>query len=91
MVAVLIVFTTAVTMILSVAFVRSEDTAQGWTLLSRMLFYASPILYPIELVPEARSIVAANPLAPLLEQARVWVIDPPRQDPSRRPGWWRAS
>jgi ABC-2 type transport system permease protein len=72
----LILFTTALTMILSVAYVRSEDTAQGWTLISRMLFYASPVLYPIELVPESlRWIVAANPLAPLLEQARVWVID----------------
>jgi ABC-2 type transport system permease protein len=75
-VALLILFTTGVTMLLSVLFVRSEDTAQGWTLLSRMLFYASPVLYPIELVPESlRSIVAANPLAPLLEQARVWVVD----------------
>ena len=73
---VLILFVTGIAMILSVAFVRSEDVAEGWGLTSRMLFYASPIIFPIELVPEAfRSIVAANPLAPLLEQARVWVID----------------
>lgn len=73
----LVLLTTALAMILSVAYVRSEDTAEGWSLVSRMLFYASPILYPIELVPDSfRSIVAANPLAPLLEQARVWVIDP---------------
>ncbi len=75
-VLVLVLFTTAVTMILSVLYVRFEDTQQAWSLISRILFYASPILFPIELVPEAlRKVVAANPLAPLLEQARIWVID----------------
>jgi ABC-2 type transport system permease protein len=73
----LVLLTTSLSMILSVTFVRTEDTAEAWSLTARMLFYASPVLYPIELVPESfRSIVAANPLSLLLEQARVWVIDP---------------
>ncbi len=72
----LALLTTGLSLILSVAFVRSEDIGEAWLLLSRMLFYASPILYPIERVPESvQSLVAANPLSPLLEQARVWMID----------------
>jgi ABC-2 type transport system permease protein len=73
----LVLLTTGVSLILSVLFIRSEDVAQIWNLISRMLFYLSPVLYPIELVPDAlRSIVALNPLAPILVQAREWVIDP---------------
>ncbi len=73
----LVVLTTGVSLILSVAFIRSEDVAQIWNLISRMLFYLTPILYPIELVPEQlRSIVTLNPLAPIFVQAREWVIDP---------------
>jgi ABC-2 type transport system permease protein len=73
----LVLLTTGVSMILSVLFVRSEDVAQIWNVVARMLFYLSPVLYPIELVPEElRSIVSINPLAPLFVQARQWVVDP---------------
>ena len=73
----LIVFTTGIVLIVSVAFVRAEDTAQVWTLISRMLFYAAPILYPITFVPGSlQSIIAANPLSLVFTQARVWIIDP---------------
>lgn len=73
----LVALTTAVAMILSVLFVRYEDVAQVWSVIARMLFYTTPILYPIELVPESfRAIIAINPLAPLFEQVRLWVIDP---------------
>ena len=71
------VLTTSVSLILSVLYVRSEDTAEVWSLLSRMGFYLTPVLYPIELVPDAlRGIVSLNPLAPLLIEARKWVVDP---------------
>jgi ABC-2 type transport system permease protein len=73
----LALLTTGVSLILSVLFVRAEDVAEVWSLISRMLFYLSPVLYPIELVPQAlRPIVSINPLAPLLVEARHWVIDP---------------
>jgi len=74
----LIVLTTALSMFLSVAYVRSEDVGQAWTLFLRVLFYATPILYPLDIdaIPDSiRSVIAANPLSPLLEQARIWVID----------------
>jgi ABC-2 type transport system permease protein len=72
----LFMFATGVSMILSVLFVRSEDTGQVWDLVARALFFASPILWPIEQVPHSVWwIVNLNPLALLLEQARIWTID----------------
>ena len=42
-----------------------------------MLFYATPILYPIEQAPEQyQQVLMLNPLAVIFEQIRVWVIDP---------------
>lgn len=73
----LVLVTVGTSLILSVLFVRSEDVAQIWNVFARMLFYLSPILYPIELVPEElRSLVSLNPLAPIFIQAREWVVDP---------------
>ena len=75
----LVVLTTALSMILSVLFVRFEDTGQAWGLISRVLFYATPVLFPIETfanVSEAvQAAIAASPLALIVEQARVWLID----------------
>lgn len=87
----LAVLTTAVSMILSVLFVRFEDTAQAWNLAARLLFYVSPVLFPIEFVPGAgvfREIVAASPIALLLELARVWVVDPSAPGPVEAGGVW---
>ena len=73
----LIVLTTATSMILSAAYVRFRDVAQIWTVFSTALFYGSPALYGIESAPEkAFPFINWNPLAPLLEQAREWIIDP---------------
>ena len=56
---------------------KARDTAIIWSVVSLMLFYATPVLYPIEQVPESfRFIILSNPLAAILEQAREWVIDP---------------
>ncbi len=73
----LIVFSSGLGMLLSVLFVRYEDVGQIWTLTSRILFYATPVLYPVSLLdPPLSDIVSLNPLALLIEQARVYVIDP---------------
>jgi ABC-2 type transport system permease protein len=75
--AALLVFTTGVSLALAALYPRFRDVEQIWTVAVRALFYATPILYPIEFVPESwRIVVAANPLTPLFEQARIWVIDP---------------
>lgn len=85
----LVLLTTAVAMILSVLFVRFQDVGEIWSLTARMLFYASPILFVIEIVPEGilRDIISANPLSLFFEQARVWVIDPGAPSAVEASGW----
>ena len=73
----MVAIATAVSLILSAAFVRVRDVAQIWSVISRALFWGSPILFPIELVPETvRTIVALNPLTPIFVETRRAVIDP---------------
>lgn len=73
----LFIFTTAMAMLLSALYVRFRDVAIIWSVLATVFFYGTPILYPIEIVPEQyRNIILLNPLAPIFEQVRVWVIDP---------------
>jgi len=75
--AILFVFTTAVSMVLSVLYVRFRDVLIIWTVMAQVLFYATPVIYPIEIVPEAyRELLMINPLAPIFEQVRVWMLDP---------------
>jgi len=75
---VLLVLITGVSLALSALFPRFRDVEQIWTVIARALFYGTPVLYPIEFVPDGfRSFVAAfNPLVPIFEQARIWVMDP---------------
>jgi ABC-2 type transport system permease protein len=85
--ALLVVITTAVSMIVSSLFPRFRDTAIIWTVLVTALFYATPVLYPLEVVPDAlRDFIVVNPLAPLFELARVWVIDPSAPGPADAAG-----
>ena len=75
--ALLFTFTTAVSMIVSSLFVRFRDVAIIWSVAVTALFYGTPILYPLEVVPESfRDIVLCNPLTPIFEQMRVWMFDP---------------
>ena len=72
---------------LSSLFPRFRDLAIIWTVLSTVLFYASPVLYPLEKVPAPlRDVIMINPLAPLLELARKWVIDPTAPGPAALAG-----
>ena len=48
-----------------------------WTVLSTALFYATPVIYPLQALHGTfRDLAALNPLAPIFELARRWVIDP---------------
>jgi ABC-2 type transport system permease protein len=77
-----LVLTTAVSMIVASLYPRFRDTALIWGVFSTILFYASPVLYPIEVVPDpVHDFLLINPFTPLLELARVWVIDPTAQGP----------
>ncbi len=87
--AALILITTAVSMIVSSLYPRFRDLAIIWTVLSTVLFYASPVLYPLEKVPETlRDFIMLNPLATLLELARKWIVDPTAPGPVALAGGW---
>jgi ABC-2 type transport system permease protein len=70
-------FTVGTSLVLAMVYVRFRDTAQIWTVLSRVLFYGSPVLFPIEFFPPSwNAVLVLNPLAPLFAQTRVWLVDP---------------
>lgn len=76
-VVLIFVFAAAVSMGLSVLYVRFRDVLIIWTVLAQVLFYATPVLYPAELIPASyQRLIFLNPLAPIFEQIRVWVIEP---------------
>jgi ABC-2 type transport system permease protein len=76
----LFLLTTAVSMLLSVLYVRFRDVAIIWTVVAQMLFYATPILYPLGrhgLEDETiEQWLLVNPLAVIFEQVRVWILEP---------------
>ncbi len=73
----LIIFTIGVSLTLAALFVRFRDVGQIWDLGAQLLFYATPIIYPVSLIPEhLRGLVLANPLAQIIQDARLVVIDP---------------
>jgi ABC-2 type transport system permease protein len=73
----LFAFTAGISMMLSALYVRYRDVAIIWSVLATVLFYGTPILYPIEIVPDQyQNFILLNPLAPIFEQVRVWVLDP---------------
>jgi ABC-2 type transport system permease protein len=75
--AALTLLTVALAMILSSLFPRFRDVGIIWTVLSTALFYATPVIFPLTVLHGTfRHLAALNPLAPLFELARRWVIDP---------------
>ena len=86
----LLVLTIAVSMILSVLYVRFRDVAIIWVVLAQVLFYFSPILYPIEALHNEtyEQLLMINPLAPIFEQVRVWVLEPGAPTAVEAAGGW---
>ena len=77
--AVLFVFTTAVAMILSSLYPRFRDIGIIWTVIVTALFYASPVIYPLQRLAGHHTlftVVSLNPIAPILELGRRWMVDP---------------
>jgi ABC-2 type transport system permease protein len=69
-------------MLLSALYVRFRDVKPIWDVLLQVIFYGSPILYPIETVaanllgPTAAHLLMLNPFAAIIEQVRHAVMDP---------------
>ncbi len=77
--ALLFAFTAAVSMALSVLYVRFRDVAIIWVVAAQVLFYGTPILYPITAFHNEtyEQLLMINPLAVIFEQVRVWVFAEP--------------
>jgi len=86
-VALLTVFTTAVSMIVSALNPRFRDIGIIWSVAVTALFYATPVLYPLDIVSgKLGQLLALNPLAPIFELARKWVLDPTAPGPAALAG-----
>jgi ABC-2 type transport system permease protein len=72
------VFATGLGMALSALYVRFRDVQPIWEVVLQIFFYASPIIYPIEKLPNTtdQHIAMCNPLAVVIQQVRHAVIDP---------------
>jgi ABC-2 type transport system permease protein len=74
-------------MALSALYVRFRDTAIIWVVVSQVLLYLTPILYPVtaleahqpgESVSHLKEhLLMVNPLSVIFEQVRVWVLHEP--------------
>jgi ABC-2 type transport system permease protein len=77
----LAVFAIGFAMILSSLFVRYRDIEPIWDVFLQIMFYASPIIFTVQMVTEkaghgATQAMLLNPFSALLQQARHAFIDP---------------
>ncbi len=83
----LTIITVAVSMIVSSLYPRLRDISIMWTVFSTVLFYATPVLYPIQAVHGVvHDILLLNPLSPIFELARKWMIQPSAPGPAAAAG-----
>jgi ABC-2 type transport system permease protein len=70
------VFCTGIAMGLSALYVRYRDVQPIWDVATPIIFYGTPILYPIEhIAPHFRHVIMCNPLAVIVVQARHALVD----------------
>jgi ABC-type polysaccharide/polyol phosphate transport system ATPase subunit/ABC-type polysaccharide/polyol phosphate export permease len=73
----LIAFTAGVGLLLSLAYVTTRDLQPMWVVISRLLFFVTPVLYPVSIASGGlQQLLMLNPLAVVIEQARHALIDP---------------
>ena len=76
----LFIFALALAFFLSAAFVRYRDVNYIWEVVVQGAFYATPILYPLSLVPHnAAKILMLNPIAQIIQDVRYVLITPESQ------------
>ena len=79
--ALILVFATGVAMMLSALYVRYRDVRPIWEVVLQALFYATPILYPIEAVVKQSETLAQiallNPIATLIQESRHLLVGAP--------------
>jgi ABC-2 type transport system permease protein len=75
---VLLVYSAAVGALLADLYVPFRDLSSIWEIGLQLMFWGSPIIYPIESVPEGflRDLILCNPLADIIAETRHVLIDP---------------
>jgi len=86
--AMLIIFVTGLSLLLSALFVSFRDVEPIWEVLAQALFYGTPILYSLSVVIDkvsltAAQIMLANPLAAAIQQLRHALVDLSYQSPGQ--------
>ena len=71
----LYLFTLAVSVILATLLARMRDIGQVWEVAGQLLFYASPIIYPVGFLPHWAQLIAfANPFVQTLQDFRAIIV-----------------
>jgi ABC-type polysaccharide/polyol phosphate transport system ATPase subunit/ABC-type polysaccharide/polyol phosphate export permease len=75
--ALLVAFTMGMALLLSLLYVAIRDVEQIWVVATRLLFFVTPVFYPIEIAPHSlQHVLMLNPLAVVAVQARHVLLDP---------------
>jgi ABC-2 type transport system permease protein len=88
-----VAFVLGIVLVTSALYVRYRDVKPIWDVVLQMLFYGTPVLYPIEVVQErsqaaAEWLVTLNPFAAVVQQLRHAVLDPSAQSAAVAAGGW---
>jgi ABC-2 type transport system permease protein len=93
----LVVFSSGIAMLLSALFVSFRDVQPIWDVLGQVLFYASPVIIPVENVhkrlgeigaPWLMHIYMLNPLAVIFQEFRHAMVNPASVSASAAAGGW---
>lgn len=69
-----ILFTIGVTLILTTLYTKFRDFSHIWEVGLQVLFYGTPFIYPVSLIPEKLSkLIMLNPLSQVVQDAR-WAV-----------------
>jgi ABC-2 type transport system permease protein len=75
--ALLLVYTIGVSLLLALLYVSIRDVEPIWTVIQRLMFFLTPVFYPIELAPDnLEKILMLNPLSVVTVEARHILVDP---------------
>lgn len=80
LIAELFIFSIALAFFLSALYVRFRDVSYIWEVIMQGAFYATPILYPLSLIPHrAAKLLILNPMAQIIQDARHVLVTPASQ------------
>ena len=76
----LFILSIGVSLILSSLFVRFRDLSHIWEIILMGMFYATPILYPLTLVPSPyNKLIMLSPVAQIIQDSRYLLVTPQTQ------------